>query len=330
MFSVSVQAKSAPEWKEQGNAYKQKNVLPVKTMALGAVNVDVGVHLERLTLLSGEGHTGKKVFSGLMAGAATLAGVGGGVDFASREPLEEHLTADEAKKIGDDVAQLIAERFQKMDGIKVVAGPEVTSQAFYSGLPGLIDLDTSKKRVQDGRWSPEYYFGYYSTPAGSYKYRKMSKFAFSDKDFSPVMRKNIAADATLQVNLFLANTRGDFRIQEMSVNLSGQAWANKNNADMVTLSYILNNPNDVSVPMDKKSKDNYAAWLALKPQFVAQLDSVAMKMRAALPAFQPDPGMANAPVLPVTPVAQAAPVAEALATDAKAEPAIEETPATDK
>ncbi len=329
MFSVSVQAKSAPEWKEQGNAYKQKNVLPVKTIALGAVNVDVGVHLERLTLLSGEGHTGKKVFSGLMAGAATMAGVGG-VDFASREPLEEHLTADEAKKIATDVEQLIAERFQKMDGIKVVAGTEVTSQGFYSGLPGLIDLDTSKKRVQDGRWSPEYYFGYYSTPAGGYKYHKASKFAFSDKDFSPIIRKNLASDATLQVNLFLANTRGDFRIQEMSVNLSGQAWANKNNADMVTLSYVLNNPNDVSVPMDNKSKDNYAAWLALKPQFVAQLDSVASKMRAALPAFQPDPVTANVPLVPVTAVAQAAPVAEALATDAKAEPASEETPVTDK
>ncbi len=349
LLSVSVQAKSAPEWKEQGNAYKQKNVLPVKTMAVGAVNVDVGVHLERLTLLSGEGHTGKKVFSGLLAGAATVAGLGGGIDFASREPLEEHLTAEEAKKIADDVEQLVAERFRKMDGIKVLAGPEVTSQAFYSGLAGLADLDSGKKRVQDGRWSPEYYFGYYSTPAGGYKYRKASKFAFSDKEFSPVIRKSLAADATVQVNLFLANTRGDFRIQEMTVSLSGQPWANQKNGDLITLSYVLTNPNDVSVAMDKKSKDNYAAWLELKPQFIAQLDSVTTKMRAALPAFQPDPAMAIAPVAPASPVAEVAPVAAvapavtaaevtpdapvaAEAVSATAEPAaaVEETPATHK
>jgi len=211
----------------------------------------------------------------------------------------------------------------------------VTSQGFYSGLPGLIDLDTSKKRVQDGRWSPEYYFGYYSTPAGGYKYRKASKFAFSDKDFSPVIRKNLAADATLQVNLFLANTRGDFRIQEMSVSLTGQAWANKNNADMVTLSYMLNNPNDVSVPMDNKSKDNYAAWLALKPQFVAQLDSVAVKMRAALPAFQPDPVIASPPIAPVVPALDVAPAAvaaeaEAMPVTNPPVPAVDETQETDK
>jgi len=308
-------------------------------MALGAVNVDVGVHLERLTLLSGEGHTGKKVFSGLLAGAATVAGLGGGVDFASREPLEEHLTADEAKKIADDVEQLVAERFRKMDGIKVLAGPEVTSQAFYPGLTGLAELDSGKKKVQDGRWSPEYYFGYYSTPAGGYKYRKTSKFAFSDKEFSPVIRKSLAADATVQLNLFLVNTRGDFRIQEMTVSLSGQPWANQKNADLVTLSYILNNPNDVSVPMDKKSKDNYAAWLELKPQFIAQLDSVATKIRASLPAFQPDPAMTIAPVaeatpvaalVPVAPVSEATPAAEAATAEAVPVPAVEETPATDK
>ncbi|MEO8001322.1 MAG: hypothetical protein ABI644_05555 [Arenimonas sp.] len=85
--------------------------------------------------------------------------------------------------------------------------------------------------------------------------------------------------------------------------------------------------------------DNYAAWLELKPQFVAQLDLVATKMRAALPAFQPDPGMKNATVVPVMPVteaapvaaiAEAAPVAEALATDAQPVSAEDEKSATDK
>lgn len=281
LICASASAKGEPEWKVQANAYKVKNALPVNSIALGAVNVDVGVHLERLTLLSGEGHTGKKVFSGLLAATASLAGVSG--DFASREPLEEHLTADEAKKIAADVAQIIAERLNKLEGIKVVSGEDVTSKAFYPALPGLIDLDTNKKKVQDGRWSPEYYFGYYSTSAGNYKYHKTSKFSFSDKDFSPVIRQNLATDAILQVNLFLVNTRGEFRIQEMSISLSGQQWAGQN-GDMVGLSYILNNPNEVSVPMDKKSKDNYAGWQMLKPEFETKIDEVVAQMKAALPA----------------------------------------------
>jgi len=339
LISTSVVAKSAPEWKEQSNAYKAKNALPVKAIALSAVNVDVGVHLERLTLLSGEGHTGKKLLSGLLAGAATVSGVGGGMDFASREPLEEHLTPEESRKIADDVAKMVIEHFRKMEGYTILAGEEVTSKPFYSGLSGLNDIDTGKKRVQDGRWSPEYYFGYYSTPAGSYKYRKMSKFAFSDKEFSPVVRQNLSADATLQVNVFLVNTRGDFRIQEMSISLSGQQWASQK-GDMVGLNYILNNPNEVSVPMDSKSKDNYAAWTSLKPKVDILLDEIVLKMKAALPPLP----AAAAPVMAAAPVVKEALVADtsviegqapapektAVADTLEDPPAVEEVPATHK
>ncbi len=36
--------------------------------------------------------------------------------------------------------------------------------------------------------------------------------------------------------------------------------------------------------MEKDSKDTYAAWLALKPQFEAKLDEVIAQIQAALPA----------------------------------------------
>ena len=281
LASATAHAKGPPEWKVQANAYKVKTAQSVNSIALGAVNVDVGVHLDRLTLLSGEGHTGKKVFSGLMAATASLAGVEG--DFASREPLEEHLTPEEAGKIAADVAKLVSDGVEQMQGVKVFAGEEVTSAAFYAGLPGLIDLDTNKKKVQDGRWSPEYHFGYYSTPAGSYKYHKTSAYSFSDKDFSPVIRQNLSTDAVMQVNLFLTNARGEFRIQDMLVSLSGRQWEGQK-SDMVGLSFVLENPNGVSVPMEKDSKDTYAAWLALKPQFEAKLDEVIAQIQAALPA----------------------------------------------
>lgn len=281
---ASVQAKGTPEWKEAGNAYKGKSAVPVRSLAVGAVNVDVGVHLERLTLLSGEGHTGKKVASGLLAGALALGGVGG-VDTASREPIEEHLTPEDAKKIAADVAQVVCARFKTLPGLKVYTCDEVTNSPFYKDVTGSYEQDDHKKGVQDGRWGAEYYFGYYSSPAGGYKYRPLEKFSFSDKNFSPAVRQSLGVDAVAQVNLFLANTRKEFRIQDMSVKLTGITWSGQKGGDLPTLTYTLDDAGAVAIPLEGKDsdKDNYGAWLALKPQFEAQLDMVIAKIRAAIP-----------------------------------------------
>jgi len=291
----AVAAKGSPVWKESGNVYKGKTALPVNSLALGAVNVDVGVHLERLTLLSGEGHTGKKVASGLLAGALSLGGLGG-VDTASREPLEEHLTPEDAKRIAADIAQIVSERFKAMPGMKVYAGEEVTSSPFYQSITGSYEQDDHKKAVQDGRWGADYYFGYYSSPAGTYKYRPLEKFSFSDKDFSPVVRQNLGVDAVATVNVFLANTRKEFRIQDMSVKVTGLAYSGQKTGDMPTLTFILEDSGSVAIPLEGKDgdKDNYAAWLNLKPQFEAQIDAVVAKIRAAIPASSAAPAPAPA------------------------------------
>lgn len=298
-ISVSALAKGTPTWKESGNVYKGKTAVQVKSLALGAVNVDVGVHLERLTLVSGEGHTGKKVASGLLAGALTLAGGGrglgggvqalgsssGGIDTASREPLEEHLMPEDAKRIAADIAQIVTDRFKAMPNMKVYAGEEVTSSPFYKSVTGSYVQEDHKKHVEDGRWGAEYFFGYYSSPAGTYKYRPLEKFSFSDKDFSPVVRQNLGVDAVATVSVFLANTRKEFRIQDMSVKVTGVAYAGQKMGDMPTLTYILEDSGAVAVPLDGKDgdKDNYAAWLNLKPQFEAQIDAVVARIRAAIP-----------------------------------------------
>lgn len=285
LISSGLEAKGAAQWKEAGNAYKSKMAAPVRALAVGAVNVDVGIHLERLTLLSGEGHTGKKVASGLLAGALTLSGMGAGIDTASREPIEEHLTPEDARKIAAEVAQLVADHFKKLEGLKVYAGDEVTASPFYQAVTGQTTLDIHKKGFQDGRWGAEYYFGYYSTPAGNYKYRPLEKFSFSDKSFSPAVRQSLGVDAVAQVNVFLVNTRKDFRIHEMSVKVTGLGYAGQKGGDMPTLTFNLEDAGAVAVPLEgkDKDKDNYGAWQALKPQFEAQLDLVVAKIRAAIP-----------------------------------------------
>jgi hypothetical protein len=293
-MSMAALAKGAPVWKEAGNVYKTKTAVPVRSIALGAVNVDVGVHLERLTLISGEGHTGKKVASGLLAGALTLGGLGG-VDTAAREPLEEHLTPDDAKRIAADIAQIVSERFKNIPNMKVYAGDEVTSSAFYQSVTGSTVEDKNKKKVQEGRWGAEYYFGYYSVPAGSYKYRPLETFSFSDKTFSPQVREKLGVDAVAQVNVFLVNTRKDFRIHEMSVKLTGLTWTGQKAGDMAGLTFTLADAGAVAVPLEGKDadKDNYAAWLSLRPQFEAQIDAVVAKIREAIPVAAMAPAPAS-------------------------------------
>ena len=283
-IGAPVLAKGTPDWKESGNIYKSKTAVQVQSIALGAVNVDVGVHLERLTLISGEGHTGKKVASGLLAGALSLGGIGG-VDTAAREPLEEHLTPEDAKRIAADIAQIVSDRFKAMPNMKVFAGEEVTSSPFYKSVTGSYEQDDHKKTVEEGRWGASYYFGYYSSPAGTYKYRPLEKFSFTDKTFSPVVRQSLGVDAVAIVSVFLANTRKEFRIQDMTVKLTGIAYAGQKMGDMPTLTYILENSAAVAVPLAGKEtdKDNYAAWLNLKPQFEAHIDAVVAKIRVAIP-----------------------------------------------
>lgn len=296
-ISTAVLAKGTPAWKEAGNVYKGKTAVPVGSLALGAVNVDVGVHLERLTLISGEGHMGKKVASGLLAGALTLGGFGGvsPIDTAAREPLEEHLTPEDAKRIAADIAQIVSDRFKAMPNMKVYAGEEVTSSPFYKSITGSYEQDDHKKTVEEGRWGASYYFGYYSSPAGTYKYRPLEKFSFTDKTFSPVVRQSLGVDAVATVTVFLANTRKEFRIQDMNVKITGIAYAGQKMGDMPTLTYTLDDAGAVAVPLVGKEtdKDNYAAWLNLKPQFEAQIDAVVAKIRAAIPVVAMAPAPAS-------------------------------------
>ena len=90
------------QWRKD-NLYNAKLQEPVSTMVVSGVNIRLGTVLERLTLLSGEGHGGKKAAGAAMALGLTLLGVGG-VDTASREPLAEQFLEDDARRIGNDLA----------------------------------------------------------------------------------------------------------------------------------------------------------------------------------------------------------------------------------
>lgn len=95
MLVVSMLVLAAPAWAAKGPVEGRDGFLQVQQ---GGAVADVGAGvggcpiLERLTLLSGEGHTGKKVAGAAGAAALTMLGLGSGQDMAAREPLEEHLS----------------------------------------------------------------------------------------------------------------------------------------------------------------------------------------------------------------------------------------------
>ena len=114
--------------------------------------------LSGCTLLSGEGHTGKKVGGALLAVTATIAGAGGGQDFASREPVEEHFLPDDARKIALEVGQMLESQLKVGDATLI--GPDaVAALPAYAELEGETEIDIKKEYVKGKMFQPDYYFG---------------------------------------------------------------------------------------------------------------------------------------------------------------------------
>lgn len=289
LLALPASAGRGPQWKAEMDFYKSMKLPPMDSMAIGAVNVRVGMFLDRLTLLSGEGHTGKKIAGGVMAVGLGL--LGGSGSTAAREPLEEHLTAEDAKKIGDEVAESI-EKHLAPAGVKVVSGEQVTGIDAYRGLKD--NLMASEKEAfteKGGRFSREMFYGYWMQPAGSYAYRgSRSGFAqkmgfgsasgmWGDKDFSPVIRGATSTQALATADVFLVNDRKTLHVHELRIKVFSAMRAG--GTDNIVLNYNLNDADEVAVPVSGSHKDNYALWQALRPQFEAKLDEVAVMIAKA-------------------------------------------------
>ena len=104
--AVAVAGNAKGGW-EKTNPYSSKLPEPVTTMAVSGLNIRLGTGLERLTVLTGEGHAGKKAAGALLAVGLTLLGGAAGTDTASREPLREHFFEDDARRIGAEIAESI-------------------------------------------------------------------------------------------------------------------------------------------------------------------------------------------------------------------------------
>jgi hypothetical protein len=271
------------DFQEQGNSLKY-SATPVNKLVLANANVKVGVSLERLTLLSGEGNTDKKITAGLLAGAFTLmsmragGGMGGGVDFAEREPINEHLSQDDAAKIGQEAVALLIDKMRAA-GV-AVDGPEaVTAAPFYADLKGETDFTTDTAHQDGGLFKKTYYYGFYNTPVAGLKFRKPGMFdGMGNDDLYPKARAAAGTGGALDVTLAFYNDKKVFGLFDLAVRLWGQVQGRGSDMPMYTL--VLKNKDDFSVPSG--GKDAYAYWTAFKPTFEGIAVALAERYAKAL------------------------------------------------
>lgn len=264
-----------------GGQINNAEALKGKKLPVSGMNVNLGVHLERLTLLSGEGHTGTKIASGLMAGAASLAGVGGGTDFASREPIEDHLSEAEAKKINAEIVKILNSALQKA-GVNTAESNTVISLPAYAKLKGETKLKSDTQMVKGKMFNPDYYFGLYQMPTAGYKYMSGGLLSDGPKDAASAAMSGTGIPASMDWEVDIVNDRTVMRVR----NLTLRVWASNPSmfgnivAPQMTISV---NPDEINVPSGESHK-NLEYWKALSPKFEVAAKAIAERLAFGLSA----------------------------------------------
>lgn len=262
-----------------------KEQLPVKKVAISAMNLKLGVHLERLTLLSGEGNTEKKVMSGLLAGAVTLMGAGRGIDFADKEPLEEHLSSADAQKIADDIARLLAEAVSA-SGLELVPPKTVTAAPGYAATEGEAKITTDTENIRGSLFKPSYFFAYQQVPVMGYKFRKKPSlfFGIPTDSASARVREIAGVPLTLAWTVSIVNDRKVMRVNELTLNCFGPAAASGGAVDDKLWASVSIEPDSISASSGESHK-NLDYWSTMAPKFSdatkAMTKSVADKFAVA-------------------------------------------------
>ena len=197
------------------------------------VQSKVGVSLERLTLISGEGHEDKKITAGLLAGAATLlsmragGGIGGagGIDFADREPIEDHLSKDDARRIGEEALAIVVEKLRAA-GVAVDGPEKVAAAPFMAEAKGESEVSTDSAQDKGSLFRKAYYYGFYCTPVAGLKYRKPGMFeGMGDSDYYPKARAAAGAPGALDLTIAFYNDKKVFGLHEFQARHAKEAPA---------------------------------------------------------------------------------------------------------
>lgn len=279
-------AAQTADFQNQGNSL-QYSATPVNRLVVANVQSKVGVSLERLTLISGEGHDDKKITAGLLAGAATLlsmragGGIGGagGIDFAEREPIEDHLSKDDARRIGEEALAIVVEQLRAA-GIAVDGPDKVAAAPFMAEAKGETDVSTDSAQDKGSLFRKAYYYGFYCTPIAGLKYRKPGMFeGMGDNDYYPKARAAAGAAGALDLTIGFYNDKKVFGLHEFQGRIWGQVKGRE--PDMPMYAELLKNKDEFTVPSG--GKDTLAYWQAMRPKFEAIAAAFAARLAKAMP-----------------------------------------------
>ena len=269
-----VQAQSA-DWTGSAAGLKTLNKALGKKIILAAANVKVGVSLERLSLISGEGNMDKKLLGGAMALVANFAGVKG--DFASREPIAEHLAQEDAEKIALEATEMLVAKF-KLAGFEVEGPQAMIAAPFYAASKGEAKTNITAESQPGGLFKTGFYHGVYQTSVMGMKFRDYSGFAGLNRDTETFAkaRELASASSALELNLALVNNKSSLLISNLGVTLWGRYEGSSTEFPAYTA--VLKNPSEFKVASG--GKDTYLYWLALKPQVELMFDDIAKRAAA--------------------------------------------------
>ena len=272
----SLSSAQTPEWNSQVEL-KHLDTSAGKKIVLAGANMRVGVSLERLTLLSGEGNTDKKLMGGAMALVANLSGVRG--DFAQREPIEEHLVQSDAEMVAQEAVELLLEKF-KAAGIDVEGPQAVVSAPFYANAKGDSKTTVTSESQNGGLFKKSYYHGIYKTAVMGMKYRDNTGLAALNRDTETFTkaRELTGASSAIELNMALINDKTNFSVQSLSATLWGRYKDSSNEFPAYTAT--LKNTGDFKVPSG--GKDTMAYWLAIKPQVAVAFEDLAKRVALGL------------------------------------------------
>jgi hypothetical protein len=248
-------------------SYIPKERLPIRKVAVSGMNIKLGVHLERLTLISGEGNTEKKVMSGLLAGAATLLGGGRGIDFAEKEPIEDHLTSADAQRIAEEIGKMLMDAATQ-SGFDLVPASVVTGAPGYADVEGESGLTTDTENIKGSLFKPSYFFGYQQVPVMGYKFRKRGLFGGFSDNASTRVREITGVPMTMAWTVSVVNDRKVMRVRELTVNFYGQGFGAMDGGDDKPWGSVSIEPDSLSTPSGESHK-NLEYWSSLAPKFDA-------------------------------------------------------------
>lgn len=260
------------------NSFKNAAVKPGK-IAVSQINFRVATKLERLTLVSGEGHMAKKVMSGLLAGALSVAGIGG-VDTAGLEPLKEHLKPEDAKFLSDEFAKIVSEKFQPA-GVTVIPAKSVAGAGFYQNVDG--DKEMKDKVYRDNK--NKIAWGTYYVPTDGLKYSESATREAYDKEISPAARKELGADATVGFTFGMSNDKKFLRLEDFRVTVWAQPknyppFGPAKNADIAFFHARCEKPGKIGVPTG--NEDIRSAWKELKPVVESMVAEASSRFQSSL------------------------------------------------